>query len=213
MWLMRSWLQEYFLPYTCTLLHLVTSHLLTQGHHVIAWFVYRREDWNFPSATWPGALDFLWPHTAVTLCQFCLRRWTSEVTQSKELRWIHQDHPWVLEAPDLLEFLLVLVVPEAQLARVYLRDQACLVFPWLPSGNAPRRPGYLSLAELLFWYTHDRRFHWRLISCLHFWRCVFDESFFLQLRENSARYSYDRSVKLPSVLLFKIIFSVLTVLS
>ena len=81
-------------------------------------------------------------------------------------------------------------------------DQVCLVFPWLPSGNAPRRPGYLSLAELLFWYTHDWRFHWRLISCLHFWRCVFDESFFLQLRENSARYCYDRSVKLPSVLLF-----------
>ena len=67
--------------------------------------------------------------------------------------WIHQDRPWVLEgldrllvqeAPDLLEVRLVLVVPEVQLARVCLGDQAFLVFPWLLLGNAPCRPGYSS---------------------------------------------------------------------
>ena len=51
---------------------------------------------------------------------------------------IHQDRPWVREgpnrllvqeAPDLLEVHLVLVVPEAWLARVCLGDQAFLVFP------------------------------------------------------------------------------------
>ena len=51
MWPMRSRLQEYFSPYTCTHLRLVTSHLLSSGHHVFARFFCRREDANFLSAT------------------------------------------------------------------------------------------------------------------------------------------------------------------
>ena len=85
MWPMKSRLQEYFLPYMCTLLRLVTSHLLSQGHHVIAWFVYRREDWNFPSATWPGH----WISFDPTL-QW---RYTSFVYDDGHRRW-HNQRSW-----------------------------------------------------------------------------------------------------------------------
>ena len=74
---MRSWLQEYFLPYTCTLLRLVTSYLKSSVHHVIARLVCSKDlYWNFVSAMWPGVLDFLWPLIAMRQYQFRLPPWT-----------------------------------------------------------------------------------------------------------------------------------------
>ena len=63
---MRSWLQEYFSPYTCTHLRPVMSHLESSVDHVIVRFVCSRDwYWNFVSAMWPWVLDFLWLHIAM----------------------------------------------------------------------------------------------------------------------------------------------------
>jgi len=67
---MRSWLQEYFLPYTCTLLRLVTSHLESSVHHVIVRFVCSKDLYrNFVSAMCPGCwisfdLTLQWGNTS-----------------------------------------------------------------------------------------------------------------------------------------------------
>ena len=59
MWPMRSWLQEYFSPYTCTHLRPVTSHLESSVYHVIVLFVCSKElCWNF--AKDPDQSAFTW---------------------------------------------------------------------------------------------------------------------------------------------------------
>ena len=176
MWLMRSWLQEYFLPYTCTLLHLVTSHLLSWGHHVIAWFVCRREDWNFLSATWPGALDF--PYINLTL-QW---RYTSFVHYHGHRRW-HNRGSWDRFTGIALGSLRALIASKSRRPLIPLRTSRSLwslgpswpMFAWgtWPASSSPDSLGTMCHAGQVTHHqfnfpfyvlsTNDLTFVWFLV--------------------------------------------------
>ena len=174
---------EYFLPYTCTLLRLVTSHLKSSVHHVIVRLVCSKDlYWNFVSAMWPGALDFLWPLIAMRQYQFRLPPWTlgGDTIEGAEMDSLGS--PWSPLGPGGPWSPWVALFP---------------LGPWGPRGPGGPclhgAPGLPRLPLIPLWqftlqarrlrasWTSGWLLHSCLISCFYFLGCICGDCLFLQL--------------------------------